>query len=162
MAIEVLTLAELPASLRRLRKRDREAVVVGIHVTLAIDAHRWIQWSIASSDRVPVDRGFYKRSWRHERTPDGGFLYSTDGVKAGVIEHGRRPAWIPIPPLAEWVRRKLGVRDERKARSIAFAIAITASRKKRPGLSVLSRAHPKIAEAARANIRRALRASNPD
>jgi hypothetical protein len=64
-----------------------------------------------------------------------------------VIEQGRRAAPIPIEPLAEWVRRKLGCKDPKRSRSIAFAISRHASKHARPGLYVLARAHPKISDA---------------
>lgn len=43
---------------------------------------------------------------------------------ADVIEFGRVPGTMPpVDPIIGWVRRKLGVRSEAQARSIAFAIA---------------------------------------
>lgn len=43
---------------------------------------------------------------------------------AMAVEMGRRPGkWIPIEPLQLWVKRKLGVDNEREAKSIAFAIS---------------------------------------
>lgn len=111
--------------------------------------------------REPVDTGEYKNSWKTQILPDGAIFYSASHPpeKAGVIEYGRRPAPIPIEPLADWVRRKLGCNDPKKARSIAFAISKVASKKKREGLHVLERAHPKIAEALEANIARELKIS---
>lgn len=113
--------------------------------------------------RQPIDTGDYARAWASAPTPEGAMVYSTASppVKAGVIEKGRRAAWIPLDPLAEWVRRKLGCNDPKKARSIAYAISKWASQNARVGLRVLERAHPKIAEAAIKNVRRELRALRP-
>lgn len=47
-----ITLKDLPAELRRLPARDAAAVIGGIHQTLALDAHRWIQWSIRGGGTV--------------------------------------------------------------------------------------------------------------
>lgn len=115
--------------------------------------------SEAPSYREPVDTGNYKDSWTGVMTPDGGEFYSAASppVKAGVIELGRRPAPIPIRPLAEWVRRKLGCKDPKKALGIAIAISKTAAKTERKGLRVLERAHPKIAEALEKNVYRELK-----
>lgn len=113
--------------------------------------------------RIPVDTGDYAASWRAQVDEDRVRIFSLANprVKASVIETGRRPAPIPIAPLADWVRRKLGVTDAGKARSIAFAISRNASKKRREGLGVLARAHPKIAEAARRRVFEQLRANIP-
>lgn len=224
MTIEI---AALGAELRRLPKRDREAARRGLRKTMAVDADRWIQWSIRGGGhpaaaprpatrkpprqntprkrrgpiqkllkrlggllkrrgkkprgagsqkpgagcarrdppayRTPVDTGDYARSWRWVQRGDSGMIYSaaSPAVKAGVIEFGRRPAPIPIRPLAEWVRRKLGCNDPKKAIGIAIAISKTAAKTKRPGLHVLARAHPKIAEAALKNVQREMRKAKP-
>ena len=94
---------------------------------------------------------------------DGGLFYSSSRppILAGVIEYGRRPAPIPIRPLADWVRRKLGCSDPKKAIGIAIAISKTAAKTERPGLHVLGRAHPKIAEALHKNVGRELRKVKP-
>lgn len=108
--------------------------------------------------RTPVDTGDYANSWRYQLTSEGGLLYSASNPpeKAGVIEEGRRAAWIPIAPLAEWVRRKLNCPDPKRARAIAYAISKYASTHPRKGLHVLGRAHPKIAEAMQRNVEREL------
>lgn len=47
-----------------------------------------------------------------------------------VLEKGRKPGkGIPIEPLTLWVKRKIGVSDERAARSMAFAISRKAKRR---------------------------------
>lgn len=46
-----------------------------------------------------------------------------------AVELGRKPGkGIPIEPLTLWVRRKIGVSGERKAKSIAFLISRKAKR----------------------------------
>ena len=113
----------------------------------------------APAYRAPVDTGNYKDSWVSLMTPEGGIFYSAASppVKAGVIEYGRRAAPIPIRPLAEWVRRKLGCTDPKKAIGIAIAISKSAAKTSRPGLHVLERAHPKIAEALQKNVLREMK-----
>lgn len=109
--------------------------------------------------RKPVDTGDYANSWRWEVDGEGGQVYASPNppIKAGVIEHGRRLGkGIPMGPLADWVRRKLGCKDPKKARSIAFAISKTQKEQGRPGLKVLERARPKIVEASIRNVRREL------
>jgi len=118
----------------------------------------------APAYRVPIDTGDYARSWAHVIRPDGsGMVYSTasPAVKAGVIEKGRRAKHIPKRELAEWVRRKFGCQDPKKAMRIATAISFAASKQPREGLNVLGRAHPKIAEAAAKNIRKYMRMLRP-
>ena len=112
--------------------------------------------------RVPVDRGFYAASGRHDLNEKGGMFYSADTppIKVGVIEEGRRPAFIPIRPLVGWARRKFGLGPD-EAKSAAFAISTAASKTRRPGLHVFARMHPKIAEALHKNIDRERRAVKP-
>lgn len=108
--------------------------------------------------RIPIDTGNYAGSWRATRLKDGAEIWSAAApqVKAGVIEEGRRPAPIPITPLARWVKRKFGVGDDEEARGIAFAISKYASKNRRPGLHVLARARAKIFEALKKNVEREL------
>lgn len=113
--------------------------------------------------RVPIDTGDYANSWTAEPTEDGAVLYSaaSPAIKAGVIEVGRRPGvGIPIGPLQDWVRRKLGVKDPDEARGIAIRISWQAKHHGRPGLHVLGRAAPKIAEAMVANTARQLKVAH--
>lgn len=112
--------------------------------------------------RIPIDVGDYARSWKGVVEKDGtGFVYSdaSPQIKAGVIEEGRKPAGIPIAPLAQWVRRKFGCKDPEKAEAIAINISRAAKHRKRPGLHVLGRAHPKISLAHAVNVERELRAA---
>lgn len=113
--------------------------------------------------RVPIDTGDYAGSWIAEPTETGAMLYSgaSPAIKAGVIEKGRRPGrGIPIPPLKDWVRRKLGIKDPDEAEGIAVRISWAAKRHGRAGLNVLGRAHPKIAEAMVRNAVQQLRVSH--
>lgn len=107
--------------------------------------------------RKPIDTGEYAASWKSQVTKSGALFYSTSNpIKTGVIEEGRRAAGIPIEPLAQWVRRKLGCRNPKRARSIAFLISRAAKKRRRPGLHVLKRAHPRIAEAFQRNVQQLL------
>jgi len=153
-------LKNLPKALRARAKADIEAVHRAAWKTCSRDAHRAIQWAIRSIDpkKRPVDTGDYERAWTAEKTEDGATFRSTatPAVKAGVIERGRRPAFIPIKPLSEWVRHRLGISDEKKAKSVAFAISVKAKRQKRPGLGIMKKAHPRIVAAFERNLQKEL------
>ncbi|TAL46146.1 MAG: hypothetical protein EPN91_00830 [Salinibacterium sp.] len=154
-------LKDLSKDLRRLAERDQEAAIRAARRTAFLDAHRCVQWSLRQIDKTqrPFDTGDYARAWAAEKTPEGAIFYSTasPAVKAGVIELGRRPGTgIPLDPLARWVKRRLGIHDESKARSIAFLISRKAKARGRRGLFILKRAHPKIAAAFAENLRREL------
>lgn len=47
----------------------------------------------------------------------------TTNTYAQPVETGAKPHMPPVEPIAEWVRRKLGIKDEAEAKSVAFAIA---------------------------------------
>lgn len=142
-----------------------EAALEAAEVAASRHADRLIQQSIARggaagrSDRVPVDTGDYKRAWRVVRLPDRIEVvsFASPRVKAGVIELGRRPAWIPIAPLAEWVRRKFNVQDPDEARGIAFVISRAASRRRREGLGILAWVRPRLAAEVSRELERTLR-----
>lgn len=168
MSLYTYDLSEIPAELRRTVRDDYERVLRGVHRTLAIDAHRWIQaaidgygWVGPGEYRRPVDTGTnYKNRWVHELYPDGGvfFAQSSPPILAGVIEKGRRPGkGIPSEPLAAWVQRKFGETDYKKALRIAFLISRKAKLEGRAGLSVMERARVPLRQALHANILRELR-----
>lgn len=157
-AREVLDLARMLAGAPR---NAVSRIVAAAKKTAEIDADRWIQWSIRGGGwsggayRIPVDTGDYARSFRVVQVSETRIeivSHANPRVKAGVVELGRRAAWIPIEPLSEWVRRKFNVQDPSEARSIAWLISRKASRTPRAGLEVLARARPKIAEALRRRI----------
>lgn len=116
-----------------------------------------------SSYRAPIDTGDYANSWTPVQLGTGAMIYSAANprVKAGVIELGRRPGkGIPLEPLSAWVRRKLGEKDPKRARSIAFAISLKHKKYGRKGLHVLGRAHPEIVKASKANAVRLMKAAH--
>jgi transcriptional regulator GlxA family with amidase domain len=53
--------------------------------------------------------------------PDGA-LVTVDAPHAGFVEEGTRPHRPPLQPLIDWVKTKGLARDDRQARSIAFAV----------------------------------------
>jgi len=138
---DVLTLDDMPKVMRRIALGYKDAVIRAAQITLEKDGLRLINRSIHRTKPMPIDTGDYLASWRVARLADGAMLYSESSprVKAGVIEYGRRPGvGIPILPLMEWVRRKLGVTDYKQQRSIAFAISMKAKRQGRAGLYPLA------------------------
>jgi hypothetical protein len=48
---------------------------------------------------------------------------------AAAADLGTRPHWPPRAPIELWVRRKLGISDERQAKSVAFLICRAISRR---------------------------------
>lgn len=56
------------------------------------------------------------------------------------VESGSRPHFPPVGPLQLWVRRKLGIGDEREARSVAFLIARAISRRGTPAVWMFRKA----------------------
>lgn len=78
----------------------------------------------------PEDKGYLRDSW--DLKYDDEEQESRIGPRAQYaynIEFGRKPGkGIPLEPLTLWVRRKVGVSDERAARSMAFAISRKAKR----------------------------------
>jgi len=80
---------------------------------------------------VPVNVGMLRQGVLTEVTGEGVSLVGRvfDPVSYALpVELGSRPHWPPIAPIALWVRRKLGISDEREARSVAFLIARKISR----------------------------------
>lgn len=59
------------------------------------------------------------------------------------VELGRRPAWVPIPPLELWVRRKLGI-PEGESRQVAFLISRKKSRERTPGKHFIEKSWEKV------------------
>jgi len=50
-------------------------------------------------------------------------IVGTPAVYGEAVEVGTRPHFPPIGPIQHWVQNKLGIEDEKKSRSVAFAIA---------------------------------------
>lgn len=68
------------------------------------------------------------------------FSQPPGGDYAAYVETGTGPHFPPIAPLVLWVSRRLGVRDEKQATSIAFAIARTIARRGTFGIGMFARA----------------------
>jgi len=76
-------------------------------------------------DQQKIDTGNLLKSGNVRRSfLEKEIIYSAP--YADVIEYGRSPGTMPpFEVLFKWVRRKLGVRNVKKARSIAYAIALS-------------------------------------
>ena len=59
---------------------------------------------------------------------------------AMAVEGGSRPHFPPVAPLQLWVRRKLGIGNEKEARSVAFLIARAISRRGTPAVRMFRNA----------------------
>ena len=68
------------------------------------------------------------------------FSQPPGGDYASYVETGTGPHFPPIAPLMLWVSKRLGVRDEKQALSIAFAIAKTIARRGTTGFGMFARA----------------------
>lgn len=63
-----------------------------------------------------------------------------------IVERGRRPGTQPpLGPLVYWVTRKLGIADERRARSVAFLIARKIGRRGTSGAAMFFQAAQRLA-----------------
>lgn len=154
-----IDMRQLGPALKKFVAYNEEAAVRAAQKTMGKDALRAVQREIRRARPRPFDTGEYAQGWHAHNLPKGAMIYNSSQppVKAAVIESGRRAAWIPIKPLAEWVHRKLGVSDAAEARGIAFAISKKASTTPRPGLHILEKAQPSIVEAWKTNLARELR-----
>ncbi len=65
-------------------------------------------------------------------------------VYADPVEAGTRPHFPPTSGLVLWVKRKLGVSDEKQALSIAFAIAKTIARRGTKGAHMFEIAYNQL------------------
>lgn len=77
--------------------------------------------------------GLLSNSGRAERLADveyqAGFFAKSGQGYAEYLENGRRSGRMPPPKILEaWVRKKLRVKDRRKAASAAFALALHIAR----------------------------------
>ena len=77
--------------------------------------------------------GLLSNSGRAEKLADGeyqaGFFAKAGQGYAEYVENGRRGGRMPPPKIIEaWVRKKLRIKDRRKAASAAFALALHIAR----------------------------------
>lgn len=84
---------------------------------------------------TPAYTGDLQKNWFTEyRESAKEVLVANPSEYALPMEFGRKPAWVPIEPLTLWVRRKLGVSDQKKAKGIAFVISRKKSQQPTPGV----------------------------
>jgi len=111
----------------------RKYAVVGIRVAAARGLATILTTIIPSRNPPPVDRGLYRAGWKVQSNDDGAEIYN-DAAHAPFIEHGVRANNIKIGhaligALTEWVVRKGIETDPKKARGVAWAIAMRAKSK---------------------------------
>ena len=75
------------------------------------------------------------------------------------VETGTMPHFPPPHALLLWVRRKFGVDDEKKALSIAFAVARTIAKRGTSGFGMFARATPVLEAEAPGIFERSIAAS---
>ena len=87
-----------------------------------------------------VDTGFLLKTGNVNR----GFLRADivyPAVYAEAVHYGRVDGFMPpVDPIQKWVTRKLGVKNQNEARSIAFAIAKSIEKRGIPAFPFLDRA----------------------
>lgn len=142
MSTETVTLKDLPSWVAEVVAGYGE--VVRKHVVAA--AHQARNIIIATIDTTkpfpPVDRGAYRASWQVEEEKDAVLIFS-DAPHAPWIERGTRPHMPPVSAIEKWVVRKKLAKGK-KARGIAFAIALHIKAKGTPPKKVLNRSMPGI------------------
>lgn len=95
--------------------------------------------------KVPGGLGEFARSVRGEVSRDRGqasghvFLAPPADQYGIFVEAGSSPHFPPPGALAGWVRRRLGISDEKKVREIAFLIGRKISRQGTEGLHIFER-----------------------
>lgn len=94
--------------------------------------------------RVPGGLGEFARSVRGEvrrgGRPTGHVFLAPPADQYGIfVEAGSAPHFPPPGALAGWVRRRLGVADEKKVREIAFLIGRKISRRGTEGHHIFER-----------------------
>lgn len=78
--------------------------------------------------RTPVNFGLLRQSWQTTQTHTSptaamGAVVS-NWPYAAAVEYGRKPGKMPpVDAIELWVRRKLQISDDKRARSVAFVIA---------------------------------------
>lgn len=127
-------------------------------------AHRGKGRLVAATDEKGItDMGQYKNSFKVERLDEKtpAVLFN-DAPMAGVIELGARPH--PVSKagreaITDWVRRKLGKRDEKEAARIAAAIVRKIGRDGQKGRFVFKDEQALLTKYWREEMERALRGS---
>lgn len=105
--------------------------------------------------REPVGAtGFLKSGTHAEMHGDVSLHQEVIGVSppadvySGPVEDGTRPHMPPSSALLLWVKKKLGVGDEKQAKSIAFAIAKAISRRGTKGVHMFALAFQQLEQEA--------------
>lgn len=136
-------------------RRKLNAMGPAVHRAMRIEVRRAaLDVQSRARQAVTVDTGRLRNSIAVEIT-DGGLdaRIGTNVEYAEGIEHGLPPGTRPdVASLRGWVRRKLGIRDPKEARRVAFLIA---RKIQRHGTDAQPYLHPAI-EAARPEFRRRL------
>lgn len=75
------------------------------------------------------------------------------------VELGTKPHMPPVQPIQYWVARKLGIKDEKKAKAVAWAIAKKIARHGTKGAHMFARAAEENAGQVKAIVERHIRAA---
>ena len=124
MTRATITTAQLAKRLQQMQGELESAAIRGLR-SAARRAQGYVVTEIEAVDAV--DTGELKRSTKVTNTDKGALLH-VDAPHAPYIEHGTRPHWPPLGPLADWARRKGLADDDEEAEEIAYAIAAQISR----------------------------------
>lgn len=117
--IDTGNLKDLQAALERAPQIVREELE-----TAVTEADLLLEREV--QQRMPTAHGTLRASVFHrEEVSDAGVigLVSTPLDYAVPVELGSKPHFPPVEALIDWVRQKLGVKSEKMARGVAFAVA---------------------------------------
>ena len=129
-----------PEALRRAVERGLERATEVLERAVAAAA----QSPLGAESRAPL--GELARSVRREVFHDNGqtvgrvFLGAPADEYGIFVEVGTRPHFPPPAAIEGWVRRRLGVTDDRQARELAFLIGRKIARRGTPGRFLFERA----------------------
>lgn len=89
--------------------------------------------ALTDADPYPaVDTGRLRASYRTVMINALAARVGTDVQYAPYIEHGTSPHFPPLAPIVAWVKRKFRIRDEKRAKGVAFRIATRISERGTP------------------------------
>jgi hypothetical protein len=117
-----ITIEQLARRIAKLPADMHHATIRGLQSAGARMVGIVVEEIHATQPHAPIDTGELMRSVHSKPTEDGAVV-SVDAPHASYMEHGTRPHFPPLLPIAEWAYRK-GLADSmEEALGIALSIA---------------------------------------
>lgn len=130
-----LTWAEYKRYLKKVRPRQRQAAIRGLHSAAARAVQVIVTEIIPSRTPQPVDRGLYRAGWRYRPEVDGALIENVE-PHAAFIEYGVRGENVKIgramiAALSEWLVRKriVSASEPKEVLRAAWAVAKSMQRR---------------------------------